>query len=221
VDTRGRTRQLTALLAVAALAAACAATAEERDAADRARADAARDLAAGRARVAFIGLLHDDQSALDGETGLVRLSAGCCKSAKTIAYCDAYNAAVAEARAAGRLAGLTFESRVTPPAAVRAAFADGGGATVRLGEMPVPSPDGRWVVEVSPSEGRPSLALARVDMASGVRDELRFLGREEVRVAFAEDGVTLWVRDDHARVSTTYDLLTALLLEAFPDADRW
>ena len=209
-----------ALVAVLALAAACAATAEERDAAARARADAARDLAAGRARVAFIGMLHDDQSALDPETGLVRLSAGCCKSAATIAYCDAYNAAVGQARASGRLAGLTFERRVTPQAAVDAAFANGGGATVRLDEVPLPSPDGRWLLEVSPSEGRPSLALARVDLATGVRDELRYLAREEVRVAFAEDGVTLFVRDDHARISATYDLATALLLEAFPDPDR-
>jgi hypothetical protein len=219
VDPRRRARQLTAAVAAALVAAACAATAEERDAAERAHAHAERDLAAGRARVAFIGMLHDDESALDPGTGLVRLSVGCCRSAKTVAYRDAYNDAVAAARREGRLAGLTFENRATPREEVEAAFAVGGGEEVRLGGTPAASPDGRWLVEVSPSEGRDSLALARVERASGVRDEMRWLAREEVRIAFAKDGVTLWVRDDHARLCATYDLPTALLLEAFPDVE--
>jgi hypothetical protein len=206
----------------AATAASCVATAEELEAAGQARAHAERDLAAGRARIAFIGALHDDESALDAESGLVRMSVGCCRSARTEAYRDAYNDAVGAARAAGRLAGLTFERRVTARADVLAVFADGGGVEVRLGADPIASPDGRWLVEVSPSVGRDSLALARVECATRNRGEIRYLAREEVRIAFAKDGVTLLVRDDRARLCATYDLVSALPLEAFPDEEgRW
>lgn len=220
MDPRRRARQLIAALAAALAASACAATAEEIAAGDRARSDAERDVSAGRARVAFIGTLRDDESALDPECGLVRLSVGCCKSAKTIAYRDAYNDAVDAARRAGRLAGLTFEGRATPRSAIEAAFANGGGTPVRLGDASATSPDGRWTVEVAPSTGRDSLALARTDGATGARGELRYLAREEVRVAFAKDGVTLWMRDDRARLCATFDLPSALLLEVFPDAER-
>jgi hypothetical protein len=150
------------------------------------------------------------------------MSVGCCKSAETIAYRDAYNDAVEEARSRGRLAGLTFEGRAMARADVRAAFAEGGGVLVRLGAEPVASPDGRWLLEVSPGVGRDSLALARVESATLERGEIRYLALEEVRIAFAKDGVTLLLRDDRARVCATYDLVSALPLEAFPDEEgRW
>ena len=78
------------------------------------------------------------------------------------------------------------------------------------------------VLEVSPSVGRDSLALARVESATLKRGEIRYLACEEVRIAFAKDGVTLSQRDDRARICATYDFVSALPLEAFPDEEgQW
>jgi hypothetical protein len=208
------------VLSAAALlaAASCAApTAADLAAARRGADDAARDLARGRPRVAFIGRLTDDASALDPSTGRVRFSAGCCPTSETVAYRDAYDDAV---RAAPGLAAAALAAKATTRAAMDAALAGEDAKEIRLGGPDATSPDGRFRIEIAPGEGRDAIALWCRDASTGGRDELRYLGSERAIVAFGDGGTTLFVRDDAAHASSTYDLPAALFLQVFPDPGR-
>jgi hypothetical protein len=209
-----------ATLAFIVVAGCVSATPEQIAAAQRGRDDAKRDLALGRARRAMVGSVRDDESALDAATGLAQFSAGCCKSTERLAYCAAYNEVVEVARDAGRLKGRTLERKATTRAAVEALFASGAGVEVALEGPGATSPDGRFLVRVGMGYGREGLALSRVEVATQASDELRYLGSERVRVVFAADGTTLYLRDDAVRAYSSFDLPGALFLEVFPDPPR-
>ncbi len=201
--------------------AGCATPAPETvAAARRGRSDALGDVTFGRARRAIVGSLRDDEDALDTATGLARFSAGCCKSTERLAYADAYNDAMGDAIAAGRLRGRTLEGRSTTRAAVEALFAAGAGVEVSLTGAGATSPDGRFVVSVGKGYGREGLALWRLDVVTTASYELRYLGSERVRVVFSADGSTLSLRDDAVRAYSTFDLPGALFLQVFPDPPR-
>jgi hypothetical protein len=208
----------TALLLSALLASACVAPSPTVvDAARRGREDAERDVARGRPRLAIIGAVPDDESPLDPESGLVRFSAGCCKSHERMAYVEAYDDVVAAAAKSGRLPTASFLARTTTRPAVAARLASGAVA-LEPGRPAIDSPDGRYRVEIGPSGGFATSALWRVDRASGEREELRYLGGERAVVVI--DGASLLLRDDAAHLYATFDLPTALPLQVFPDAPR-
>ena len=203
--------------ALLALAAGCASSSTERAATERATEDAERDLARGRPRLAIIGLVPDDASALDPATGRVRLSLGCCRTPERIAYCDAYNGVVG---AATGLYAITLEKKATTRAAADAMLAGGDAQAIRLGGAAADAPGGRFRIDVSPGTGRDAIAIWCTDTSADRRDELRYLGSANARIAFSADGTTLFVRDDAARATSTYDLPSALFLQVFPDAPR-
>ena len=182
--------------------------------------DADKDIAAHRPRIAFIGLLRDDESALDPETGLTRFSVGCCKTWERIAYCDAYNDTIDESYRAGALAEMTLRRKATTREAVEARFASRRAAEIQLGGPGVDGPDGRFHVEIAPSEARSVSALWSRERSSGERRELRYIGGDHAKVLFDDFGTTLFVRDDVGRLYVTFHLPTALLLEVFPDPER-
>jgi hypothetical protein len=200
------------------LLAACASmTPEQAQAAKRATEQAQRDVARGRPRLAVVALLPEDASALDPDTGRVRYSIGCCSTPVLIAYRDAYNDVV---RAAPGLHAMTLQRKAKTRAVVDAAFAEDGVKEIRLGGPGAEAPGGRFRVEVAPGTGRDAIALWCTDAAGKRRDELRYLGAGQARVTFGDDGTTLYVRDDAARATSTYDLPSALFLEVFPDPPR-
>ena len=209
-----------ALCAVLLLAGCVSPSPEVIASAQRGHDDARSDIARHRPRVAFIGLVRDDESALDPSTGLTRFSAGCCKSHERIAYCDAYNDEIDAARGRGALAGMTLQRKATTRAAVEARFDAGGATQIRLGGPATTSPGARFRVEIAPGAGRVAVALWSTDAVSGERSELRYLGADEARIAFDGDGSTLFLRDDGARLYATFDLPTALPLQVFPDPPR-
>lgn len=199
-------------------AAGCASlTPEQVQAARRATEEAQRDVARGRPRLAVVAILPDDASALDPDTGRVKYSIGCCSTPERIAYRDAYNDVV---RDAPGLSGMTLERKATTRAVVDAVFAEDGVKEIRLGGPGAEAPGGRFRVEVAPGTGRDAVALWCTDAAGGRREELRYLGAGRALVAFGDKGTTLFVRDDAARATSTYDLPSALFLEVFPDPPR-
>jgi hypothetical protein len=147
----------------------------------------------------------------------VRYSIGCCSTPERIAYRDAYNDIV---RAAPGLYGMTLERKARTRAVVDAAFAEDGVKEIRLGGPAAESPGGRFRVEIAPGTGRDAVAIWCTDATGVRRDELRYLGSASARVAFGDNGTTLFVRDDAARATSTYDLPSALFLEVFPDPQR-
>jgi hypothetical protein len=210
----------TALAAALALAACVAPSPSVADAMRRGRDDALRDIESRRPRVAFIGRERPGDGPLDPEAGLVRLSVGCCKTRELLGYRDAYNDAIDEARAAGRLEGMSLAHKATTRAAVEALFAASRPTALASGAPGVESPGARFVVDIGPGAAQVYRALWSTDRTTGVREELRFLGGDRAIVLFSADGTTLLVRDDAARVYATIDLPSRLVLQAFPDAER-
>jgi len=204
------------VLAALALASCVTPTPEVLDAARRGRDDAIRDVEAGRARVAWIGA-EPDGGPLDTKTGEVRLSIGCCKSHALVAYRDAYNDVMDEARDAGRLPAGPFAAKATTRAVVEAMFDTARPEPITLGGAGLQSPGGRFVVEIAPGRMHEYAALWSTDRERSGRDELRFLGGDTARILFSRDGTTLFVRDDGARVYETIDLPARQLLQVFPD----
>lgn len=214
-------RRVVALAAAAASLAACATPSPEiAAAAERGRAEARYDIEHRRPRRAFVGLELDERSALDPATGLVRFSVGCCKSYERLALCDAYNDAIDRALRDGAFAGATLEKKATDREALAVRFAKASPVTLTPGGPPADAPGGRFRVSAGRGEGRDATALFATDTTTAERTELRFLAGDAVRVAFLDDGTTLAVRDDAARLYATFDLPTALALQVFPDARR-
>jgi hypothetical protein len=190
------------------------------DAAARGRADAETDVAAGTPHFVYIGMERAEEGPLDPETGLVRRSVACCKTYERIAYCEAYNRAIDAARTAGRLEGTSLAAKATTRAALEAMFAGSAGVALTETGPAAAAPGGRYSVEIALGRTRQNKALWLDDAATGLFDELRFLGGDSARVLFSKDGTTLYVRDDRARVYETIDLPTAQLLQVFPDPER-
>ncbi len=200
------------------LAAGCISPSPEAmEAARRGRDDALADVARGRPRTAFIGLQRDDESPLDPKTGRVRFSVGCCKSTERIAYCGAYQDVVDDAVSQGGLSGAALLRKATTRDAVAARFAAGRGVEVGVGGPGIEAPGGRFHVDVAPASGVYGISLWSTDRGDGSREELRRLGADRVVAAFDEKGETLFVRDSAAGVYATFDLLTQLPLQVFPD----
>lgn len=223
MDPRGSAGQLRYFGAIAGalLAAGCATTPPEIESAlRRGSADAMRDLEDGRPRLAWIGVAEAGDGPLDRETGLVRRSAGCCKGRELIAYCNAYNGVIGDARAAGRLEGVSLAHKATTRAGIEAHFAREQSVTLTLGAPGATSPGGRFVVEIAQDRAKDQNALWSTDRVSGVRDEVRFVGSERAQVVFADGGTTLYVRDDAIRAYESIDLPSRLLLQVFPDPER-
>ena len=203
----------TLILPGCASASSAVATAQE-----QARADALRDLAAGRPHVAWIGVVMADSSQLEPVTGLTRVSAGCCRTPERAAYCDAYTAVISQARAEGRLTGMTFADRITSREAMAARFAEEAPLRLRDG-VAADVPGGRFRIDAGPAADGQHMAIRLVDLATQERTELRLLGGDEARALFADGGASLWVRDDASHLYVTYDLATAQRLQAFADPD--
>ena len=205
-------------LVLSALALVACASAEVRSAADRGRADAEKEIAAGRPCLLYIGLPSGEASPLDRETGLPQHSVGCELDDRTVAYVNAHDGAIRDALRAGRLRGMTFEDRWTTREEVVARFAGAGVTTLSVGDPPAAAPGGRFRVEVAPrnNQGNMQPYLFVLDDAAGTRRELHYLGGTSARVLFAHEGRTLLVHDTTYRWVRTFDLAGLVALQTFP-----
>lgn len=200
---------------------ACATAGCTKDAVSRGRDAAAREIADGRPCWWVIGGPARDGETLNMETGLPERSIGC--NPAEAAYRDAHNEAIREARAAGRLKGMTLESKVTTCKAVAARFANESGTTLRIGDPPAQTPDGRFRVEIAlrdPAEPSPSAWLFLMSAGSNQREALTPLGAPTARVLFGDNGTTLVVRDDKYGRYSTFDLAWPAQMQVFRDSDQ-
>jgi hypothetical protein len=222
-------------LVLSLCAAGCAATAqinasggspelpaaEQQDAARSGRAQALKDIAAGDPHLLFAGLPSQDFSPLDPGTGLRLVNTGCCIDATSASFERSYNeTTIAEARA-GRAA--TYSDRLTTREALTARFAAGGVVELTPSNPSIDAPSEQVRFELAayhssfdPPE-RTTPYLFAVDVATGERTPLQYVGEMRARVAFGDGGGTLFLRDDRYGSSYSFDVATLRWLQRFND----
>lgn len=185
------------------------------DPAQRGYARARRDIAAGHVRLRTSGFPCADNSWLDPESGLVRVTDGCVSDADADAARAAYNAEMRRAAAAGEVERFVFLDRVRTQEQVEATLA--GAARIEAGAT-VSLLDGRYRAELGPRyqpSGKNSVVQChlRVYEGASAAPRIEMNTRDAVSVALDPDGATLVVGDG-TRV-TTFDLSTGTGLQRF------
>jgi hypothetical protein len=207
--------RLPAVLLAACAAAACASPAERSEAA-RGRADAERDMAAGRPALVFLGLPRHDVGCLDVRTGLPQFALGCTVDPEAVAYRDAYNDATLAALHGGRLDPHLLGHKVTTAEAVAARFAAEDGFPLEPGGPAAAVPGGRFSIEVAPrnNQGDQRPYLFVLDAGDGERRELHW-HEAGSRGLLDHDGTTLLLRSGATGRIRTFDLPRRLELQQF------
>jgi hypothetical protein len=194
---------------------------DRQDAVEAGRARALKDIAAGDPQLLFAGLPSREFSPLDSETGLRRVNTGCCVDAASASFEKGYNeTTIAEARA-GRAA--TYRDRLTTREALAARFASRGVVELTPSHPSIDAPGGQVRFELAPyhysfdpPEETTPYVIA-VDVATGRRTPLQYVGEMRARVAFGDGDRTLLMRDDAYGSYYTFDVATLRWLQHFPD----
>lgn len=194
--------------------------AEEDDApstpAERGVTDAREAIAAGRPSLLFWGLPDMEMDWIDAETGLLWDNTGCEVDDELIAYVEAYNGAMRDALAEGRLDRLTLSHKRTDYTTVAKRIARGEGVTLRVGDGPTATAGNQYRVQLLVDEDYPDeYRIVRVTETEAGRSYVVpcLVEGDEVPILFDHEGTTLVMRNEVEDTYVTFDLERRSLLQ--------